>query len=68
MPDTDRCAITFPVGHLVDYRDTAEIARILAILREFGFVPLPEYQARPYTVPEGERRLPMWAQAPLDER
>jgi hypothetical protein len=54
--------ITIPVaGHVLDYRDTAEIARALAILRTLGFVPLAEYLARPYTVPEDQRRLPGWA-------
>ncbi len=62
----DRCAITFRVEHLLDYRDTAEIARILAVCRELGFVPLAEYLARPYIVPEGERRLPRWREeAPM---
>lgn len=54
------CAITFRVDHLLDYRDTAEIARILAVLRELGFVPLAEYTARPHIVPEAERTLPNW--------
>lgn len=62
--DTDRsepCAITFPVAHLVPGRDTAAIARLLAVLRDFGFVPLAEYTARPHAVPEAERLLPGWA-------
>jgi hypothetical protein len=59
-PTADRCAITFAVGHVLDYRDTAEIARILAPLRTLGFVPLAEYRARPHTVPGERRHLPSW--------
>jgi alkylated DNA nucleotide flippase Atl1 len=33
-------------GHVLDYRDTAEIAGIVRLMRDLGFVPWTEYRAR----------------------
>ena len=42
--------LVIPVaGHILDYRDTAEIAGIVRALRDLGFVPWAEYRAARHT-------------------
>jgi hypothetical protein len=44
--DDDASDLTIRVGFVLDYRDTAEIRRYLAVMAALGFVPRAEWESR----------------------